>query len=99
MGISLLKFYPCIVGRTIQELDNYLSELDMPPSWTIESLLRQAESVSAVNEAEFSQPLCTAVQIALVDLLSHWGVRPLATVGHSSGTLLILLIVEFEIDP
>ena len=42
---------------------------------------------SRVNEAEFSQPICSAVQCALVDLLSSWNVTPIAVVGHSSGEI------------
>ena len=38
-------------------------------------------------EAEFSQPLCTAVQVALVDTLSSLGVGPAAVVGRSSGEI------------
>jgi acyl transferase domain-containing protein len=37
--------------------------------------------------AEFSQPCCTAVQVALVDVLHAWGVQPAAVVGHSSGEI------------
>lgn len=40
---------------------------------------------SRVVEAEFAQPLCTAVQIALVNL--HWGITPDAVVRHSSGEI------------
>lgn len=32
----------------------------------------------------FSQPICTALQVALVDLLHSWGVKPSAVAGHSS---------------
>ena len=38
-------------------------------------------------KAEFSQPLCTALQIALVDLLATWNVTPSAVIGHSSGEI------------
>lgn len=34
-----------------------------------------------------SQPLCIAVQIALVNLLRSWGIKPDAVVGHSSGEI------------
>lgn len=42
---------------------------------------------SRLSEAEFSQPCCTAIQIALVDVFRHWGVFPTAVVGHSSGEI------------
>lgn len=32
-----------------------------------------------------SLPLCTAVQLSLVDLLTSWGIAPTAVTGHSSG--------------
>ena len=42
---------------------------------------------SSIHKAERSQPLCTAVQVALVNLLRSWGISPSAVVGHSSGEL------------
>jgi len=38
-------------------------------------------------KAEFSQPCCTAIQIALVELLTKWGMKLAAVVGHSSGEI------------
>ena len=49
--------------------------------------LAQPKGVSKINEVTRSQPLCTAIQIALVVLLRSWGIRPSAVVGHSSGTV------------
>lgn len=43
--------------------------------------------MSRVDEAEFSQPLCTALQIGVVNLLRSWGANPAAVVGHSSGEI------------
>lgn len=40
-----------------------------------------------VNLPEYSQPLCTVVQVALVDLLRFWKISPTATIGHSSGEI------------
>lgn len=84
MGMALLELFP-VVLQTIKRLDRHLSTLAAPPSWNIETIMTQPASESMIYDAEYSQPLCTAVQIALVDLLTHWGVRPSATIGHSSG--------------
>ena len=35
----------------------------------------------------YSQPICTALQIAIVDLLESWNITPSAIVGHSSGEI------------
>ena len=40
-----------------------------------------------IDTPQISQPLCTAIQIALVDLLKSFGVTPDAVVGHSSGEI------------
>ncbi|KAI1776279.1 hypothetical protein F4818DRAFT_375622 [Hypoxylon cercidicola] len=55
--------------------------------WDLLEQLEASESESRVNEPQISQPACTAVQVALVDLLREWGVLPSVTVGHSSGEI------------
>lgn len=45
------------------------------------------DDASLVNQAELSQPLSAAVQIALVNLLTDWGITASAIVGHSSGEI------------
>lgn len=40
-----------------------------------------------ITLAEYSQPLCTVIQVALVDLVRFWKITPAATVGHSSGEI------------
>ncbi|KAH6648898.1 acyl transferase domain-containing protein [Truncatella angustata] len=51
--------------------------------------LRQAELGQAghIDRPEYSQPLCTALQIALTELLRSFGIIPSAVVGHSSGEI------------
>lgn len=34
---------------------------------------------------EYSQPISTAIQVALVDMLRYMGVVPVVVMGHSSG--------------
>ncbi|KAF7549789.1 hypothetical protein G7046_g8236 [Stylonectria norvegica] len=53
----------------------------------VEELSRDKES-SRLGEARFAQPMTTAVQIALVDLLAAtYGIYPQAVCGHSSGEI------------
>ncbi|KAI0379327.1 polyketide synthase [Hypomontagnella monticulosa] len=86
MGAGLMAYYPTFL-KTIQQLDMALDDLDDAPNWTIEDVLLEPEATSRVSEAEFSQPLCTAVQIGLVQLLRLWGIKPAVTCGHSSGEI------------
>ncbi|KAH7115402.1 hypothetical protein B0J13DRAFT_654214, partial [Dactylonectria estremocensis] len=52
----------------------------------VEELLKPAET-SKTGTAEFSQPLCTAIQVALVNKLRTAGIKPTGVVGHSSGEI------------
>ncbi|KAF4277042.1 hypothetical protein KXX16_005754 [Aspergillus fumigatus] len=45
------------------------------------------DSTTPVGKASLSQPLCTAVQVILVDMLRAAGVKFQAVVGHSSGEI------------
>ncbi|RYP08061.1 hypothetical protein DL765_008917 [Monosporascus sp. GIB2] len=51
------------------------------------SLFDKIENGEGINLPQFSQPLCTALQIALVELLKSFHVAPVAVVGHSSGEI------------
>lgn len=87
MGARLVEASPLIAKR-LDELDAELAALpeDVRPSWTLKSQILAEATVSRVAQAAVSQPLCTAVQILLVDLLTVSGIRLDAVVGHSSGT-------------
>lgn len=86
MGFELMQYYPSFLG-SIRKLDQTLGELEDGPEWILEDVLVEDALTSRVNEAEFSQPLCTAIQIAMVDLLASWDIRPIVTCGHSSGEM------------
>lgn len=45
------------------------------------------DGLDDIHDAEIAQPLCTALQIALVELLKSWGICPSSVVGHSSGEI------------
>ncbi|KAF4976126.1 hypothetical protein FZEAL_7145 [Fusarium zealandicum] len=87
MGRELLLREDLAFQTSIRSLDKYLREVPDAPEWTIEEELLKPARKSGVQRAELSQPLCTAVQIALVDLYASLGVEPYAVVGHSSGEI------------
>ncbi|PWY83904.1 polyketide synthase [Aspergillus sclerotioniger CBS 115572] len=86
MGASLYarsrQFQECI-----QALDASLACLPDSPDWTLASQLQPTADPSRVHEAAISQPLCTALQIGLVDLLQSSGITFGAVLGHSSGEI------------
>lgn len=72
---------------TIRELDAVLRQCPSPPQWTLEQEINAHESLSRVGIAAISQPLCTAIQIGLINVLRSLGVRFHTVVGHSSGEM------------
>ncbi|KAF7894868.1 hypothetical protein EAF00_006682 [Botryotinia globosa] len=74
-------------GQGAQWPEIGLAELQDGRSWSIEDTLRQSKDQSQIHDAELSQTLVTVTQIALVNLLADWGIRPSAVVGHSSGEI------------
>ncbi|KAI9151270.1 Polyketide synthase [Paramyrothecium foliicola] len=97
MGKELLLSQPAFKA-SIEYLDEQLQQVqkDIPSHEgddgvaskysIIEELLAPGKK-SRVGTARLSQPLCTALQIALVDTFQSLGVRPTAVVGHSSGEI------------
>jgi hybrid polyketide synthase/nonribosomal peptide synthetase ACE1 len=88
MAAELIEEFP-YCRDIIDSLDRALSALPNgdQPAWTLRNELLKDESTSRVNEAEFSQPLCTAIQILLVEILRRAGIKFAAIVGHSSGEI------------
>ncbi|ORY67814.1 uncharacterized protein BCR38DRAFT_522670 [Pseudomassariella vexata] len=87
MGSKLFTANPK-ARKALDNLDASLARLPMShrPSWTLAEVL-SADSEYDLGEAAISQPVCTAVQIVLVDLLRAAGVKFRAVVGHSSGEI------------
>ncbi|KAM0165973.1 hypothetical protein ACHAQE_002074 [Botrytis cinerea] len=83
MGVGLL-IYP-VFEKSLEASEKYLT--DFGCQWLLRDELKKAKDVSNVNKPEYSQVLCTALQIALIDLLRSFDTAPLAVVGHSSGEI------------
>jgi hybrid polyketide synthase/nonribosomal peptide synthetase ACE1 len=77
MGTKLAESSPFVAKRW--------GELGDRPDWSLREQLFADAATSRITEAALSQPLCTAVQIILVDLLHLAGIKLNAVVGHSSG--------------
>ena len=60
---------------------------DLGSSWSLLDALLRDKASSRINHSEIAQPASTAIQIALVDLLQSFNIRPQAVLGHSSGEI------------
>lgn len=88
MGYDLIS--QSSVGKsTLKILEQSLASLpaDHRPQWSLEAELSAPAATSRIAEAILSQPLCTAIQIILVDHLRAIGVYFSSVVGHSSGEI------------
>ncbi|KAF6792038.1 Lovastatin nonaketide synthase 2 [Colletotrichum sojae] len=86
MGKALLETND-VFRSSIQKLDKFLQSLPSPyaPSWTVEAELMIDDETSRVGKRGYSHPCATAVQIALVDVLTSLNIKPEAVIGHSGG--------------
>ncbi|KAJ5964727.1 uncharacterized protein N7479_004603 [Penicillium vulpinum] len=83
MGRELMV-YP-VFKESVEEASEYIRRLGSP--WSLlDELLTERQS-PRVNLPEIAHPLCTVLQIALVDLLASWKVFPKHVTGHSSGEI------------
>ncbi|CAG9990817.1 unnamed protein product [Clonostachys byssicola] len=83
MGLGLIS-YP-VFKNSLDRSSQYLQDLGC--QWDLLAEIRNPQEMTRINKPEFSQPVCTALQIALVDLLRSMMVFPTMVVGHSSGEI------------
>jgi acyl transferase domain-containing protein len=84
MGRALFLGYP-VFRESILRSEGYLNELPQPPKWSLSNEMLAGSDESRIHSPEISQPVCTAIQIAYIDLLGSWDINPEFVVGHSSG--------------
>ncbi|KAJ5577871.1 type I iterative polyketide synthase [Penicillium hispanicum] len=84
MGIPLMKEY-MVFASAMEQADQCLR--DLGADFSLIEVFSKDGSISEINSPHISQPACTALQIALTDLLGSWGIRPSSVVGHSSGEI------------
>jgi acyl transferase domain-containing protein/2-polyprenyl-3-methyl-5-hydroxy-6-metoxy-1,4-benzoquinol methylase len=84
MARRLMSAEP-VFRAAIEQTDDQFQKL---AGWSILDrvfLASQDEIPSLLDRADIGHPAHFALQVALVDLLASWGIRPSAVVGHSAG--------------
>lgn len=83
MGIEMLErrvFHDSVARST-----RFLKEMGC--DWDPVTELSKGQMESRIDVPEISQPICSVLQIALIDELRSWRVTPSKVVGHSSGEI------------
>ncbi|KAI9719958.1 MAG: Type I Iterative PKS [Chrysothrix sp. TS-e1954] len=86
MGKLLIEQFP-LAKQVIQRMDDALRKSLSPPFWSLINELTEIRTADTLRQPFLSQPLVTALQIAIVEVLRSWGIRPQAVIGHSSGEI------------
>lgn len=79
MGRELIARYP-VFSKSLEDTDAYYKRLG--GTWTVFDVLKDSK---LLEKSQYSHPICTALQVALIALLNSWSVQSAAVVGHSSG--------------
>ncbi|KIW56108.1 hypothetical protein PV05_04791 [Exophiala xenobiotica] len=83
MGRELLSYK--VFYDSLTTSDEVLQSLGC--TWSLFKELIKSKEDSRIDETELSQACCTALQLALIDLLRSWEVLPKTVIGHSSGEI------------
>ncbi|ROT34686.1 phenolpthiocerol synthesis polyketide synthase ppsA [Sodiomyces alkalinus F11] len=84
MGGDLMGFP--VYRESIHAAEAYLRDrLGFQLNLVVE--MAKGASASRISQPQISQPATTALQVALVDLLGAFGIKPRSVVGHSSGEI------------
>ncbi|RYP11169.1 hypothetical protein DL765_007856 [Monosporascus sp. GIB2] len=83
MAAGLRRYKSFVIA--IDQAEVHFRELGA--TWSLTAELNKTAAESRINDAEISQPACTAVQLAVVLLLRSWGIKPSKVTGHSSGEI------------
>ncbi|PYH88158.1 ketoacyl-synt-domain-containing protein [Aspergillus ellipticus CBS 707.79] len=79
-----LAVYPTFASALL-DAEQYLTSLGC--AWKVTEELDRPEESSKINDPALAQPLCTILQVALLELLAERNITPSAVVGHSSGEI------------
>ncbi|EPE35574.1 Thiolase-like protein [Glarea lozoyensis ATCC 20868] len=83
MGVELLERH--VFAESVAKSTQFLRE--MGANWDPIAELIKEQKESRLGLPQISQPICTVLQIALVEELRSCGIKPSKVVGHSSGEI------------
>jgi zearalenone synthase (highly reducing iterative type I polyketide synthase) len=84
MAMELLRYR--VFRQSIERAEMFLMD-ELNCDWSVTAELARPEAETRVRTSMVGQPICTIVQIAMVDLLRSWRIYPAAVTGHSSGEI------------
>ena len=84
MGQDLMSFR--VFRESLEAAAHYI-QTTLPGSVNLMDEIIKSESESRISEPEISQPATTALQVALVELLASFSIKPTYVIGHSSGEI------------
>ncbi|KAI1140606.1 hypothetical protein F5Y05DRAFT_410453 [Hypoxylon sp. FL0543] len=83
MGLELLNFLE--FRRSLVRAESHFKSLGS--TWSLIEELGKPDGLSRLDDPALAQPICTALQVALIELLAVWNIQPCGIVGHSSGEI------------
>jgi acyl transferase domain-containing protein/NADPH:quinone reductase-like Zn-dependent oxidoreductase/surfactin synthase thioesterase subunit/NADP-dependent 3-hydroxy acid dehydrogenase YdfG len=81
MGQQLIQQEP-VFRQTIEAVEPLFQKVS---GWSLLAELMKDQGASKIDDTVIVQPAVMAIQIALVRLYEHYGIRPQGIVGHSIG--------------
>jgi acyl transferase domain-containing protein/surfactin synthase thioesterase subunit/NAD(P)-dependent dehydrogenase (short-subunit alcohol dehydrogenase family)/acyl carrier protein len=81
MGLRLRQ-REAVFRHALEEIDALFHDL---AGWSILEELKREEGNSKIDDTVVVQPAVMAIQIALLKLYEHYGIRPRGVMGHSLG--------------
>ncbi|WP_068136335.1 type I polyketide synthase [Roseimaritima ulvae] len=81
MGLQLLEREP-VFRQSLEQIDALFQPL---ADWSILEALEAPAETSKIHDTVVVQPAVMAIQISLVKLYEHYGIRAAGAVGHSIG--------------
>ena len=84
MALQLLDHFPTFAESIVKAEEHFIR---LGARWSLRAELLKACEESNLDQPQLSQSICTAIQLALVDLFRSWKIQPDMVVGHSSGEI------------